>query len=264
MSTPDSAPLPANILPPLRGLVIVSTLMQLAALTAPGLLAAGSPGRQVFSTVEMLLVLLMIGLSRRIHRWSRSQTQTVREAATLCLASLMFCAGGDLVNRNYFGDYYQWDAVIRHSYLIEAIAFFFPGYLLVLVANWRLTRAEVGPASRALTVVAALVLGTLAFLSSYRSDVNPLVSAAILAYTLLLSVMAGSTLWLWRRHGWRRARLVIVGVVLAPVADALIANFWIYSDHFPEIEHVNWILYYASLAMIQTLPLLEAGRRAPP
>ena len=87
---------------------------------------------------------------------------------------------------------------------------------------------------------------------------NPYVSLAILAYTLVLSVMAGSTLWLWRRHGGRRARLVIIGVLLAPIADALIANFWIYSDHFPEIEHLNWILYYASLAMIQTLPMLEA------
>lgn len=260
MSTMSAPPLPATILRALRGLVAVSTLLQLAALCFLPLLAGGSPGRQIFSTVEMLLLLLLMAVSWRIRLWSRSQPAPVREAATLCLASLLFCAGGDLVNRNYFGDYYQWDAVIRHSYLIEAIAFFFPGYLLVLVANWRLTRAEVGPASRALTVIAALVLGTLAFLSSYRSDVNPLVSAAILAYTLLLSVMAGSTVWLWRRHGWPRARLVIIGVLLAPIADALIANFWIYSDHFPAIEHVNWILYYASLALIQTLPMLEAAR----
>lgn len=260
MSTMPAPPLPATVLPALRGLVAVSTLLQLAALGLLPLLAGGSPGRQIFSTVEMLLVLLLIAVSWRIRRWSRSQPAPVREAATLCFGSLLFCAGGDFINRNYFGDYYQWDAVIRHSYLIEAIAFFFPGYLLVLVANWRLTRAEISPASRALTVIAALVLGTLAFLSSYRSDVNPLVSAAILAYTLLLSVMAGSTLWLWRRHGWPRARLVIIGVLLAPIADALIANFWIYSDHFPAIEHVNWVFYYASLALIQTLPMLEAAR----
>lgn len=260
MSTSPAAPLPANILPPLRGLVVVSTLLQIAALCVPWLLASGSLGRHLFSTIEMLLVLLLIGVSLRIHRWSRGQAQTVREAATLSLASLLFCAGGDFINRNYFGDYYQWDAVIRHSYLIEAIAFFFPGYLLVLVANWRLTRADVGAGLRLLTVLGALLLGTLAFLSSYRSDVNPLVSLAILAYTLLLSVMAGSTLWLWRRHGWARARFVIIGVLLAPIADALIANFWIYSDHFPAIEHINWILYYASLALIQTLPMLEAGR----
>jgi hypothetical protein len=53
------------------------------------------------------------------------------------------------------------------------------------------------------------------------------------------------------------------------LADWLIATFWIHGTGYPTVEHANWIIYFASLAMIGRLPFLvsdaagDAGRRDP-
>ena len=85
----------------------------------------------------------------------------------------------------------------------------------------------------------------------------------LLITTLVLATLAASTIWLVVGYSWRAARVVVVGCLLAVLADALIGSFWIATDHYPAIEHVNWIPYFASLAMIQRLPFLVADRRLP-
>lgn len=245
------------------GIVTASTLIQCIALLGILPIAADTVGRDVFSTVEMFLIVLLLIQGWRIRSWSVTSGQdlTVQRIASLCFYSLLLCGIGDLVNRNYFGQYYQWDGIIKHSYLIQAIWFFFPGYLLIVIANWQISRLSISRRFAATTVLVALALGTLAFLTNYDPRVSAYSSASILVYTLLLAVLAGSTLWVVKTYGWAASCVVVIGALLAPVADALIGNFWIYRDYFPAIEHVNWIIYFTSLAMIQQMPFLVA--RAP-
>ena len=50
-----------------------------------------------------------------------------------------------------------------------------------------------------------------------------------------------------------------LGLVLAMVADAIIGKFWIFGNegqgYFPLVSHINWIIYFASQALIQQLPI---------
>lgn len=243
-------------------LATLSVLLQAVALLGVLPIAAQSAGRHVFSTVEMLLVVGLLTQSWQIRQWSRQtgQTEEVQATAKLCFYSLLFCGLGDLVNRNYLEQYYLWDDVIKHSYLVNSILFFFPGYLLVLVATQRLTRSHVTAKEAGIGTAVALIVGTLAFVNDYKAEVHPLSSAAIWIYTLLHVVMAFSTLGLIKTYGWPASALVVIGILLAPIADVFIGNFWVYRDYFPTIEHVNWILYFSSLAMIQQLSFLAAKR----
>ncbi len=258
--TRPNATAQASIQAQVAVLVTLSTLLQCLALLGVLPIASGSLGRHVYSTVELLLVAGLLYQGWRIWQWAVASGQgaLVQQVARLCFYSLLLCGLGDIVNRNYFERYYQWDEVIRHGYLIQSIVFFFPGYALVLVANWRLGAPHVRQRTVVLGTLAALGVGALAFFGSYDPRVNALASAAMLAYTLLHAVLVVSVVWVVRACGWSASSLVAIGVFLAAVADALIGHFWIFSDHFPVIEHVNWIVYFASLALIQQLPFLAA------
>lgn len=246
-------------------IVTASTLLQCIALLGLLPIAADTLGRHLFSTVEMVLVFLLLMQGWRIRQWSlqTGQDALVQKIASLCFYSLLLCAGGDLINRNYGEQYYQFDTLIKHSYLVQAIWFFFPGYSLIAIANWQLSRQQVSARSAAISVVIALALGTLAFLSSYNPAVSRYISSAIFLYTLMQAVMLASTLWLIKTYGWAASCVVVIGIWLASVADLLIGNFWIYQDRFPVIEHVNWIIYFTSLAMIQQMPFLVARAQRP-
>lgn len=242
----------------------LSTLLQVGALIfGRDALAAGTTARTVFSTVEMALVVGLLVIGWQIVRWSRQHGHhpQVQRTARLALASLALCALGDLVNRNYPDQYFQYDHVIRHSYLVTSIWFFLPGYLVVVAINRSLTRDRIPARSAVLTSLVAAVAGVLAYLSNHDPAVAVQASVMIGLYGVVLAVLAGSTTWLVRTSGWAAARVVVVGCLLAPVADALIANLWLYRDHYPTIEHVNWIIYFASLAMIQRVTFLAADSR---
>lgn len=242
------------------GLVTLSTLIQGIALLGVLPIAAGTIGRHVFSSVEMVLVVLLLIQGWKIRQWSvaTGQDGLVQSTASLCFYALLLCAMGDFVNRNYFEQYYQWDTVIKHSYLIQAIGFFFPGYLLTLIASWQISRTGVSGRFVGITILLMLGVGFVAYLTNHDPRISTYASSAILLYTLLLAVLAGAALWVIKRYGWVASSTVVIGMLLVPVADALIGNFWIYRDYFPTIEHVNWIVYFTSLAMIQQMPFLAA------
>ena len=56
------------------------------------------------------------------------------------------------------------------------------------------------------------------------------------------------------------AALPVAGALLAVVADLMIAELWIRRDAYPVVEHANWIVYFASLALIQQLPFVVTQR----
>ena len=242
-------------------LVAVSTVMQVVALVVRSdAIAGGTTGRQVFSTVEMLLVVLLAWQGWRIIGWARAMGRgvLVERTAVWCFVSLVLCALGDLVNRNYLRQYFQWDGVIRHSYLITAIWFFLPGYAVIVGVNRMVTRSAVSRRFAVVTAVVAAALGAIAFAADHVAGMGRYPATMIPLYSMVLAVLAGSTIWLVKTFGWRPSAVVVIGCLLAPVADALIGKFWIASDHFPTIEHANWIIYFASLAMIQQLTFLVA------
>ena len=242
----------------------VSTALQLGALAVAGdSLAAGTTARQVFSTVEMALVVALVGVAVAIVRWSADRGALVVGVARLTLASIVLCAMGDLINRNYPGHAYQWDDVVRHSYLITSIIAFAPGYALVVVANRRATAAVVPARTAATTVAVAAALGLVGFATSYDGAVAVGANVAMALYAVVLAALAASGLWLGRAFGWRASAPVVVGCLLAVVADWLIATFWIHGTGYPTVEHANWIIYFASLALIGRLPFLVADHGEP-
>jgi hypothetical protein len=241
------------------GLVVVSTVLQLAALAFAGdSLAAGTTARHVFSTVELALVVALLVVTVGIVRWSADRPGPTPTVARLVLASLALCAVGDLINRNYPEHAFQWDDVIRHSYLITSIIAFAPGYALVVVANRRATAVVVPMRTALVTGVVAALAGLVGFATSFDPDVAVGANVAMAVYAVVLAVLAGSCLWLGRTYGWRPSAIVVAGCLLAVVADWLIATFWIHGTSYPTIEHVNWIIYFASLVMIGRLPFLVA------
>lgn len=247
------------------GLVAGSTLLQLGALAARSdVIAEGTVGRHVFSTVEMVLVAALLAQGWRIVRWARAtgQPAMVVRVARLCFVSLALCALGDLVNRNYLEQHYQWDDVLRASFLVTAIWCFFPGYAVIIGVNRVITRTRVSTGYAAGSGALAVVAGVVAYGTNHDPAMSPYASGMILAYTAMLAVLGASTIWLVRTYGWAASKVPVVGCLLALVADAIIGNFWIYRDHFPTVEHVNWIPYFASLAMIQRLTFLVADHPA--
>jgi hypothetical protein len=134
---------------------------------------------------------------------------------------------------------------------------------LIVIANRHMTRHAIRSRSATTTVVAAAIVGVLAYFTNHDPAVSAYSSGLMLLYTMMLSVLAGSTLWVVSTYGWGASCLVVIGCLLAPVADALIGNFWIYRNHYPTVEHLNWIVYFTSLAMIQQMPFFIAGAGAP-
>lgn len=244
--------------------MVASTVLQLAALAFAGdSLAAGTTARHVFSTVEMVLVVLLVAVAVGIKRWAADQPPLVAGVARLTLVSVVLCAVGDLINRNYPGHAYQWDDVIRHSYLITSIVAFAPGYALVVEANRRATAAVVPARTAMVTAAVAAGLGLVGFATSFDSAVAVGANVAMAGYSMLLAVLAGSCLWLGRAYGWRPSAVVVSGCLLAVVADWLIATTWIHGTGYPTVEHINWIIYFASLAMIGRLPFLVSDLADP-
>lgn len=259
-----AARIPSSITARVVLLVTISTVVQCAVLVAaPEQLDAGTTGRHLFSTFEMALVVALAVLGWRIVRWSRTQQADplVRRAAELCFASLVLCAVGDLINRNYLEQSFQWDDVVRHSYLITSIWAFLPGYAVVVWANRTVTRHAVPRPTATVSVGAAVVVGLVAFAGNRVPGMGAYPSAMVLAYTVVLTVLAASTIWLLRAFGWEASIVPVLGCLLAVVADLLIGTWWIAEDRYPVVEHANWIIYFASLAMIQQLPSVVATRR---
>jgi len=239
-------------------LVAASTLLQGLALSGLLPIADGTVGHFIFGSTEMLLIVLLAWNGWRIRRWSllSAQPKLVRRSATLVFASLALCVGGDLVNRNYGGLEYAHDAVIRHSYLADSVWFFLPGYALLIVAVWQIARPKLGIGFLAGSAAIAALLGLLAFADMRKPATGLYVSLMTGAYSMPITIVGVSALWLLRALGWRRAAIPATGLVLATLADALIGNFWLYRDgYYPAISHLNWIIYFASQALVQQLPL---------
>jgi len=281
---------PASLLTLPSFLMTASTLLQLAALFCHQRGLATVQGQPWFGALEMLLILVLLGNGWRLRQWSRGLPGPatpdaarhhyppsgssghhdqplgmgalsgggVSRIATLCLASLAVCALGDLVNRNFPQTFFQHDTVIAHGYLADSVWFFLPGYVLFMVAAWRATPA-VDARLKAFTVLLMAGLGLLSFLQMVLPGTGLYVRLLTGAYAMVITVMVAAGLWIGLAYRSRGGWLVAGGAVLASVADAVIGQFWLYgTGYYPQVAHLNWILYFISQALIQKLPVVVA------
>jgi hypothetical protein len=250
-------------------LIVVSTVSQLLLLS--GLLPwqAGQASAWWWSAAEMLLMLVLLSVA--IQWWWRvrclnnesspselsvSQRLLLVRISGLLALSLALASGGDLINKNLQQEAFAYDQWIQHSYLIDSIICFFPAYSLVLWAVLSVCQQRWQGCLRIGFVVTMFTLGSLVWWDSYDARMAWLPAVAIWMYSVLMLGLVLSAALLAYHWGWRRSWPVVLGLVLAVVADGLIGQFWLSTNsYYPQIRFVNWIVYFSSQVLIQCLPL---------
>lgn len=255
-----------------RNAVILSLLavaMSVAGLAGVWVIDGAEAERLQFGLAELLLMLLLVVNGFAIKRWvfANAASQVARQLAWICILGLIFCLAGDVVNRNFAQLFYQHGLVVKHDYLIDSVWFFAPGYSLFIFAVWRLASDKgVSPRFFWVSTVIGAVLGLASFANMADFSAGDYVLGISGGYAALITVVGVSGLWLLKAYGAaiapRLAYAVALGLLLATVADSLIGTFWIYGNngqgYFPAISHINWMVYFASQALVQQLPLLAA------
>lgn len=247
-------------------LVFLVFLLQGAGWAGWLVVADGTPGKTAFAIAEMLLIFVLLWngwrIRRHVHEQTSSADRQARTVATLTFASLALCSLGDLVNRNFSQTFYAHDRIIEHSYLVDSVWFFLPGYALFVVATWLATRERVSAWLRWSSLVVTAAVGIVSFAGLVLPGTSRYVVAVTGSYTVLISLMVPAALWLAMTFG-RRAWLVCAGAVLATMADALIGHFWLFGHgHYPAIAYLNFVVYFVSQALVQQLPLVVLATAA--
>lgn len=219
-------------------------------------------GRQVFSTVEMLLIAVLIANSFFIWRWIKNTQSNAafQQVALLSLVSLSICAIGDGINRNYPGIFYEFGNTVKHGYVVHAAFVFMFGYAIYIFAaakvSLSLSDIRKMPTLMAGLAVLAGLGGFVLFLNIRSPDVGTYVTVVTGSYSVLIAVTSVTAIWLILSMEWRHVLVLAAGALLPGLADLIIGKYWIFSnDHYPLVAHVNWILYFSSQAIIQHLPL---------
>jgi hypothetical protein len=230
-------------------------------------ITSGATERLLFAIFESFTMLAALYIALLIRRYviSQSKSRFTKNISHFSFGALVLCFGGDLINRNFFQSFYQYDDVIKHSYLVDSIYLFFPGYLLLLVA---VTKTVLARGVNALFLLLSSILTAVISLVIFNDLVNANSAGYLVmltgVYALLISIVGLSGVWLLKAYGWRHAPkqvwAVFLGLLLAMIADAVIGNFWLYGNngagYFPLVSHVNWIIYIASQLLVIQLPLI--------
>lgn len=207
---------------------------------------------------EMVLMLLLVLHGWRIHRrvTATANAPMAKIAARWSLVSLMLCVLGDLVNRNFLQHTFAYDTTIEHSYLADSVWCFLPGYLLWVCLAWQASTPAVGPTLKFTTLTLAGAAGLVSWYALLLPGTHAYILGMTGAYSLVVTAMVPAGVWLLLSLG-HCAWHVASGAILATIADALIAQFWLFGHgHYPDIAHLNFVVYFASQALIQQLPLV--------
>lgn len=254
-------------------LSVLATALSVAGLTGLWVIDGGDSERIWFGVTELVLITLLLVNGFAIKRFVFNQQSNLlaRQVAWLSVLSLALCVGGDVVNRNFAQLFFQHGTVVRHDYLADSVLFFAPGYLLLILAMWRVAVSKgVAATFIAVTGGAFAAIGVVSFFTMADFNAGDYVLGITGGYTVVIGVISAAGLWLLKAFGgWqapRAAWLIAIGAVLATVADALIGNFWIYGNngegYFPAISYINWIVYFSSQALVQQLPLLVVADKS--
>lgn len=253
---------PAGLLRLPMTLVVLCLLLQAGGWLADIPTDPRTTPRILFALAEMSLLFALLWNGWRIRAFVHAQAESgalARSTANLVFASLLLCIGGDAINRNLGAAYYAYDQVVEHSYLADSVWFFFPGYLLFIVAAWRATAARVSPWLRVGSLVVGAVAGVATFAGLVLPGTSDYVAAMTGSYSVLISLMVPAALWIALAYG-RPAWPVALGTALATVADALIGQFWLFGEGwYPGIAYLNFAVYFLSQALMQQFPPVVAG-----
>ncbi|ODA35416.1 hypothetical protein A8L45_04185 [Veronia pacifica] len=227
--------------------------------------------------IKGLLLLALVLLSFSVKRWVYQQTSDgfYRKVAWLSLLSLLVCLGGDITNANFSETFYRYDGVVKHDYLADSVMFFGPGYLLLLINGALVTRRNgIKPTVIGQFILAGVLAGALSIFIMHIPGTGVFVKTMTSIYAALIGAVGLLGILLIHSFGGIRASkgvwMVGFGFMLAAIADAVIGHFWIYGNggqgYYPDVRHVNWILYAASQAMVIYLPFVlvshEKGKTA--
>ncbi len=221
--------------------------------------------RITFGLLELMTMVLVIANLAAINRFIAKKKHPIAyKLGRLCFYSLLFCFIGDIINRNFLQQFYQYDSLIKHSYLADSVVFFFPGYLILTAAVVYIAKLK-GVSNRFLitTAILASITALYTYFDMHLANSSTLLTLITASYSVLVSILAVSAIWLLKAFRWRQASLkiwlVAFGLVLAMIADAIIGQFWIFGNqgqgYFPMVSHINWIIYVASQLLVQQLPL---------
>lgn len=252
-SMPESRHLFTPFLRVAFALIALSAVLQGAALAGLfGPLEAPS-FRLNIGVVEMALMaaLCLNGLAIILRLVQLKAPARVERVAWMCWASLLLCTAGDWINRNFGLDYYQYDPVIEHSYLINSVFFFAPGYALFIAAAGVAAGHVQSKQQRALALSLTAFIGLVGFLPIANWAASAWALGITGFYAMVVTGMLAVAWWffsLFGLSGW----WLSLGAALASLADALIGQFWLYGHgNYPEIVHINWLIYFTSQALIQ-------------
>ncbi|OCQ21355.1 hypothetical protein A7985_12100 [Pseudoalteromonas luteoviolacea] len=183
--------------------------------------------------------------------------------AKLVALGVLFCAFGDLVNFNLFQHGYRYDPLIKHDYLIDSIYVFSIGYGLILLSSYSFLKRLAITHRQIFAVVLMVSSVTLLSYAQMRlPDTAPYVSTLAGFYALLVAQCASVAVLLLLKAAKsgapKRYYLLVIGLLLATLADALIGQFWLFGNqgqgYFPLIRTVNWFIYISSSLLIIQLP----------
>ena len=250
----------------------IAVIIGLIALTQSLLAMAGiftivqtSHERIIFCLIELATMVLVIINSIAIMKFTgQLHNPLAYSISRLCLYSLLLCFIGDIVNRNFLQQFYQYDDLIKHSYLADSVIFFFPGYLILVVAIAKLAIVKGLPKTIIiLSAILAAIVATFTYNDMHLAGSSIPLTIMTSCYSVLVSILAVSAIWLVKSFAWKNAPIRIwlaaLGLVLAMIADAVIGKFWIFGNqgqgYFPTVSHINWIIYLSSQLLIQQLPL---------
>jgi hypothetical protein len=188
----------------------------------------------------------------------------IRKVAGLVCAALILSVFGDIVNLNLSESYYRHGEYIKHDYLVDSIWFFMPAYLCYCVAFGVWLRYQ-GVRLKAL-VLSCLVAGSVGLIS-YLGMFNPNAGSYVVSLSALYSMVIALplafafSLLSWAKSFARFSRVLLAtGLLLATLADAVIGQFWLFTDDvaqfYPAVREWNWLLYCTSQAILTCLPVL--------
>lgn len=252
-------------------LVVLCTLLQIAAWQAGWRSDGHETAARLLGMAEMVLMLGLLAHGWSVHqRVAKSPHASMallaaqvspQMAARWGLTSLALCTLGDLINRNFDGKTFAYDTIIEHSYLADSVWCFLPGYLVWVGLAWRVSSPSVSVFTKCITGLAAGLAGLASWHALVPVGAHPYTLTLTGAYSVVITAMVAAAAWLHWRFGWR-AWPVVAGAVLATLADALIAQFWLFGNgYYPGIAHLNFVVYFASQSLLQQLPLVmsQAG-----
>lgn len=188
----------------------------------------------------------------------------IRKVAGLVCAALILSVLGDIVNLNLSESYYRHGEYIKHDYLVDSIWFFMPAYLCYCVAFgvW-LRHQGVRQKALVLSCLVAGSVGLVSYLGMFNLNAGSYVVSLSALYSMVIALPLAFAFGVlrWAKSFSRFSRVLLAtGLLLATLADAVIGQFWLFTDDveqfYPAVREWNWLLYCTSQVILTFLPVL--------